>query len=362
MKILHISPIEKAGGVSNHTLKLTNELRKKNYDAEIFNTSVSENFLIFKDIFSVFKRTFILAFFLIFNYKKYDVIHVQSSGPFFGFLTSIITCTLKKIFHYKLIITYHYSKTEQFLDENRLIFNYIIDICDFFIVVSEKQRLYINIKYKYKYDNKMEVITNGYDDEFVNKINKQNISTIINSDYYKIINISNLIESKGHKYLIESIYILKNKYKISKIMCYIVGRGPLYNDLSILIKKMDLSENVILTGWLSLEDMGKLLFISNLFVLPSLAEGNPTVMFEALGFGLPFIGTNVGGISEIITSDKFGFIVEKQNSEELAKAIYKTIETKWSKREIIKYSKKFTWKNIANQTIEIYKKILKTHA
>ena len=59
----------------------------------------------------------------------------------------------------------------------------------------------------------------------------------------------------------------------------------------------------------------------DLFALPSLNEGNPTVIFEAPGCGKPFIGTKVGRIPEVITSGERGLLVDPANPDDLAKKL-----------------------------------------
>ena len=74
---------------------------------------------------------------------------------------------------------------------------------------------------------------------------------------------------------------------------------------------------------------------SDLFVLPSLNEGNPTVMFEALGCGKPFVGSKVGGVPEVITSEEYGLLVEPGNSTDLAEKILQAFEEEWNRESIL---------------------------
>ena len=97
---------------------------------------------------------------------------------------------------------------------------------------------------------------------------------------------------------------------------------------------------------------------ADLFVLPSSDEGNPTVMFEALGIGLPFIGTKVGGIPEVITSEDYGLLVEPKNSIKLANEIIIALNKKWDNKKIRDYAKQFTWGNIASDTVALYNDVI----
>ncbi len=104
--------------------------------------------------------------------------------------------------------------------------------------------------------------------------------------------------------------------------------------------------------------MNYYLCASDLFVLPSLDEGNPIVMFEALGLGLPFIGTDVGGIKEIIKTNDYGYVIKPKNSIMLSEYIDKSLTKQWDKKKIIDYSKNFTWNKIGLKIEKIYKKVI----
>ena len=90
-----------------------------------------------------------------------------------------------------------------------------------------------------------------------------------------------------------------------------------------------------------------------------MSEGNPTVMFEALGVGLPFVGTAVGGVPEIITSEDYGLLCPPADPECLAEKILIALEKEWDREKIRKYAEQFTWEEIAKRVINIYLKYLK---
>ena len=85
---------------------------------------------------------------------------------------------------------------------------------------------------------------------------------------------------------------------------------------------------------------------------------DPTVMFESLGFGKPFVGTKVGKILEIITSEDYGLLCEPANPKELAEKILAALDKEWAREKILEYAEQFTWENIANEIIVIYKSII----
>ncbi|HOV66998.1 MAG TPA: glycosyltransferase, partial [Methanoregulaceae archaeon] len=85
---------------------------------------------------------------------------------------------------------------------------------------------------------------------------------------------------------------------------------------------------------------------------------NPTVMFEALGCAIPFIGTNVGGIPEIIVSEEYGLVVEPSNPEVLARAVLGGLERTWDREAIARYSRQFSWDAIGQEILKEYARVL----
>ena len=142
---------------------------------------------------------------------------------------------------------------------------------------------------------------------------------------------------KGHKFLVEAIgEIIKHR---KDILCIIAGTGSQKNNLRKLIKKLDLQDYVKLVGEKPHNEIPVWINACDIFVLPSLNEGNPTVMFEVLGCGKPFIGTKVGGIPEIINSDEYGFLVKPRDFKDLAEKMLIALDKEWNYEKIVKYSR-----------------------
>ena len=92
----------------------------------------------------------------------------------------------------------------------------------------------------------------------------------------------------------------------------------------------------------------------DVFVLPSLNEGNPTVMFECLGCGKPFIGTSVGGVPDVINSEAYGLLVEPANPKDLAEKILIGLDKEWDYKKIRGYAEQFTWEDTAKEIVKVY--------
>jgi len=128
--------------------------------------------------------------------------------------------------------------------------------------------------------------------------------------------IGNLGQEKGQKYLLQAARGINQNYKNVKIL--LVGDGPLQADLMQQAVQLGLSDSIIFTGYRT--DIPRLLSIMDIFVLPSLIEGLPMVLLEAMASKKPIIATNVGAIPKVINNDN-GILVEPKDVAGLQHAI-----------------------------------------
>lgn len=198
-------------------------------------------------------------------------------------------------------------------------------------------------------------LPNGFDPNRLPPMNKEDARSILGLSFEDkvIFSLGNLVERKGFQHLIDAISLVVREK--GNVRCYIGGSGPLRNRLQKQINKLDLQEHVTLLGFVPDDQLALWMNAADLFVLPSLSEGNPTVMFEALGVGLPFVGTAVGGVPEIITSEDYGLLCPPKDPECLAEKILIALEKEWDREKIRKYAEQFTWDRIARKLLKIYR-------
>jgi glycosyltransferase involved in cell wall biosynthesis len=103
------------------------------------------------------------------------------------------------------------------------------------------------------------------------------------------------------------------KIGIKNLYLIIVGDGSTEADIRYkeslkgLTKRLGVDKKVILTGWVEKEELWKIYLASDLFILPSLSEGMPNALLEALGAGLPCMGSNIAGIKDILQYEELMF-------------------------------------------------------
>lgn len=132
----------------------------------------------------------------------------------------------------------------------------------------------------------------------------------------KIVSVARLSPIKGMSYLIKAMVRMKDASLV------VIGDGPERKRLEMLSRNLGLSDRVSFTGWLS--DRSRIvdhLRQATVFVLPSLSEGLPRVLIEAMACGLPVVATNVGGIPEVVRDGTNGLLVPPRDEKALSKAI-----------------------------------------
>lgn len=353
VRVLMCGSVASSGGVSTHTKNLIENLSVEDNEILLYNYHANKANSKNTNFEKVYRRTFGLFFQIISNRKKYEIIHDQTSGGIFSFISSITASIASKIVGKKLIVTFHHSKTEEFVRKYKAFFSFVLKNTDTMILVSNRQKEFISKTFP-QYSDKLVVIPNGYDSTFFFPRNTDECRSVLNIPMNRkvIFNISNLIDIKGHRYLIEAIgKIVKTR---SDIYCVIAGKGYLLETLEQQIKNSKLEDYIKLVGWIPDDKIPIYINTSDFFVLPSLGEGNPIVMFETIGCGRPFIGTKVGGVPEIINSEDYGLLCEPASSEELEKTIMSALNKNWDSFKIREYAESFTWRNIAKTTKHVY--------
>ncbi len=167
--------------------------------------------------------------------------------------------------------------------------------------------------------------------------------------------VGSLIERKRADYLPE---ILKNvKSKINGIKLYIIGQGILKNKIVDQFEKYHLLENVSFFGQIAQAQLGKYYNEMDVLILPSKNEGFPTVIVEALACGVPIVASDCDGNEEAVHN--CGKVVPQDDSfiEKFSDAIVDVIKNPISKNLILERAKYFTWQQIVQKEIQIYKQI-----
>jgi len=139
----------------------------------------------------------------------------------------------------------------------------------------------------------------------------------VDQNCYLIGTVGRLTPVKGHEIFLEAASLLLKEGR--NVKCLLVGDGPLKERLKELAIQLGIEKNVILTG--HQDDVYDFINVMDVFVLPSLHEGIPMVLLEALALERPVVASRIGGIPEVIEHGRSGLLVTPGAIKELAQTL-----------------------------------------
>lgn len=165
-------------------------------------------------------------------------------------------------------------------------------------------------------------------------------------------------EYKGLKYLIQAMQEIVNI--VPDIVLLIVGDFANEEDKNVymeLIESCDASDIIkVYDGYIPDKDVEKFFAACNLVVLPYISATQSGIVQIAYGFEKPVVVTNVGGLPDVVTNNKTGYVVESENTSELAKAIVRYFENDCEKnfiKSVKEEAYRFSWDRIVEVIEEL---------
>ena len=176
-----------------------------------------------------------------------------------------------------------------------------------------------------------------------------------------------LIDVKGIEYLVKAFPAVLEKQANAKLL--VVGSGPCKGDLVSLSERLHLHDKVVFQGAVSQEELVRYYAMADVFVLPSVTtkegetEGLGVVLLEAMASRVPVIGTNVGGIPDIIKDGKTGLLALQRNPHDLAEKILRILDDEALRKELAEkghdfVKQEFSWEVVAGKFKKIYSEAL----
>jgi glycosyltransferase involved in cell wall biosynthesis len=168
--------------------------------------------------------------------------------------------------------------------------------------------------------------------------------------------VCRLVEEKGVLELLEAFGRLASDRP--ELWLALVGDGPLREKLRSVALERDVSDRVFLPGGVPHRDVASWMQASDLFALPSHAEGLPVVVLEAMACGLPVVATDVGGTAEAV-DDRVGRLVPPRDVDRLAEALDELLEDPGASRRMgvegaRRVRQRFTWSRSARDLARLY--------
>lgn len=179
-------------------------------------------------------------------------------------------------------------------------------------------------KMQHRYVASKNAFTTHYSSIILNKsliLDEKPIKSATSDNFFNILMVGSLEQRyKGFDLAFNAYNEIKDGFQYVRF--YIVGDGIYKRELLDLAVDLKIQNNVHFLGKISREQVLGYMDEADLFIIPSRTEGLPRALIEAMARGVPAIGSNVGGIPELLSDD---FLFEKENFNELARLLSNVI-------------------------------------
>jgi len=297
---------------------------------------------------------------LIRNVCRKEAAEVLHANNLFYF-TTIAASICKKSLKLPLVTTLHIGSTSQLDGGIRVlsriyeksIGRWILSQSDHIVAVSNSVGAYareLNVA-----DSKISVIPNGIN---IHEI-RPNDSRRNKDARVRVAFVGRLISNKGPQYLVEAAPTVLRDFPTVEFL--IIGEGPLLDVLRSRAKDLGVSDSFRFLP--AVPNVSAFLRECDIYVRPSLTEGMPLTVLEAMASGVPTIATRVEGTTEILTHGDTGFLVDPRNAYQLAIYISKLVgdrklRMRMGKRARGIIEKHNDWTSVAKQTSRMYESVL----
>jgi glycosyltransferase involved in cell wall biosynthesis len=173
--------------------------------------------------------------------------------------------------------------------------------------------------------------------------------------------VGSFIHRKGLPFLVDAAEkIVREQAKTKFLM---VGDGPLKGWLLDTLRKKNIVQNFVFLGTLQEDKLIDAYNAADVFVLPSIQEGQGIVLLEAQACGKPVVAFNVGGVKEAVRHNETGFLLESGNTDGLAGKLLELLENDTLRKKMGDAGPRFvtenyTWDLCAQRMLETYKEAL----
>ena len=204
------------------------------------------------------------------------------------------------------------------------------------------------------YDKKdIEIISNGVDTTFFCPKQQKK-----DSDEIQILFVSRLIEGKGLQFVLPELKQIQKQVE-KKIHLTIVGDGPYRESLEKIVRDEQLENMVFFAGQKEKKEVIPFYQSSDIFILPSLSEGMPNVVLEAMACGLPVIMTPCGGSKELIHENGYITSIEEFGQTLCRLCKDEDLQEKMGQKSRQIVEQKFSWTEKADHYLKLLEKCMR---
>ena len=247
---------------------------------------------------------------LVFFKPKTCYLAISAKGT--AFYKDAVIAFIIKLFRVKLVLHYHNKGVKE--NSNKYINNLLYrNLFRNVKVILLSKHLYWDVE-KYISESSVYYCPNGIDDSVYNYHVK---SRLDNKDVVEILFLSNLIKTKGVFVLLEACNELVKRNV--NFHCSLAGaEGDISSEyLDERIRELKLDDVVSYVGYKTDTEKNTIFNEADIFIHPTYDDCFPLVLIEAMQYNLPIISTYEGGIPDIVVDGVTGYLVPKQNVDEL---------------------------------------------
>jgi len=234
------------------------------------------------------------------------------------------------------------------------------------LVVTISNYSFEKIIQHYNIDSsKIRIVPNGVDPEKFKPLQDATVARrqLGLVDEPCVLFVGSLIPRKGLAFLVKAAEKIVKKNRETKFM--VAGEGPLRSQLEKTLDSKNLSGNFKLLGNLKDEMLSATYNCCDVFVLPSIQEGQGIVLLEAQASARPVVAFNIGGVNEAVRDGETGLLVARGNADELAGAVLRLLSDKGLREKMGSAARKFvvenfTWDLCAQKMLRVYRESLGT--
>lgn len=366
MRVVHIIGTRIFGGAEAHILSLLLGLRKISgmetclvvfHDSPLVAKARKENISV--RLFDIPRKFDLLAFVRLVRFlKRYrpHIVHTHGSKA------NLLGRLAAKLAGVEFVVTTVHSFIEADMEMNRVkraLWGYLdfslVRLSDKLITVSNQLREHFLSRGITP--AKVATIYNGVDSNLYLFNPRPDACQLSGS--FIVGTVARLTREKGLENLLKAAKTVLTKYPEAHFT--VVGDGPRREELESLGAELGIANKVNFVG--HRDDVSEYWKAFTVFVLPSLLEGTPRVILEAMAVGCPVVASCVGGIPEIIEDGQTGILISSGNPEKLAQAIEELLgdsqkrqQLQINARDIIE--KKFSLTIMTERTYQVYQALV----
>ena len=232
------------------------------------------------------------------------------------------------------------------------------------LVVTISKYSLEKMQHHYNVDKaKVRIVPNGVDPEKFKPVNNKAIvkQQFGLGDKSVVLFVGSLILRKGLPFLVEAAKTIAKQKTDTQFV--VVGDGPLRNQLISRLEAFGLADKFTFLNWLSEDELAAAYNCADVFVLPSIQEGQGIVLLEAQASATPVVAFNIGGVNEAVVNGETGLLVNRDSSGELADALLRLLLDKALREKMGTAGRRFvvenfTWAICAERMLAVYREAL----